>query len=89
VHNVVLDTNIVISSIINIGFSNKILYQLIAPRKITLQMKNQKKLREKIFKGVQLAIEKLIALSAKNDDSLVFYQDGKIMKIKARELKQG
>lgn len=51
-------------------------------------MKNRKKLREKIFKGVQLAIEKLIALSAKNDDSLVFYQDGKIIKIKARKLKQ-
>ncbi|MBW8050367.1 MAG: putative toxin-antitoxin system toxin component, PIN family [Cytophagales bacterium] len=37
-HNVVLDTNVVISSIINVGYSNKVLYQLIAPRKITLHI---------------------------------------------------
>ena len=36
--NVVLDTNVVISSIINVGYPNKILYQLIAPRKITLHI---------------------------------------------------
>lgn len=51
-------------------------------------MKNRKELREKILKGITIAIEKLIALSQKNDDSLVLYRDGKIICVKARELKQ-
>lgn len=37
-HKVVLDTNVVVSSIINIGFPNKILHQLIATEKITLHI---------------------------------------------------
>ena len=52
-------------------------------------MKNRKKLSEKIFKGVQLAIKKMIALSAKNDDFLVLYQNNKIVRIRARDLKHG
>ena len=37
-HRLVIDTNIVVSSIINVGFPNKILYQLIAPGRITLHI---------------------------------------------------
>ena len=50
-------------------------------------MKDRKELREKILKGIQLAIEKLITVSIKNDEDLVIYKDGRIMKIKARDLK--
>lgn len=51
-------------------------------------MRDRNVLREKILKGVKLAIKKLIAVSQQNDDYLVFYQNGKIVKIKARKLKQ-
>jgi hypothetical protein len=45
-------------------------------------------LREKSMKGVHLAIEKLIAASLKNDDYLVYSENGKIVRVKARELKK-
>lgn len=50
-------------------------------------MKNEKQIREKILKGIKLAIKKLIASSKKNDDYLVLSQNGKIVKVKARDLK--
>ena len=51
-------------------------------------MKNRNDLREKIMKGIHLAIEKLIATSLKNDDYLVYSENGKIVRVKARELKK-
>ena len=45
-----------------------------------------KELREKIIKGIELAIERLIESSKEKDESLVVVQDGKVMKVKAREL---
>ena len=43
-------------------------------------------LREKILRGVQLAIEKLIKERQLTDDCLVIAENGKVMKIKAREI---
>lgn len=50
-------------------------------------MKNKKELREKIMKGISLAIAKLIETTRQNDGYLVFSENGKIIRIKARDLK--
>ena len=50
--------------------------------------KSDKILHEKIIKGAKLAVERLIEESKKNDDYLVFSENGKIVKVKARKLKQ-
>ena len=44
------------------------------------------RLREKILKGIQISFEKLVKEKAKNDDELVFSEDGKIVRIKAKEI---
>ncbi|MBN8584773.1 MAG: hypothetical protein J0M37_06715 [Ignavibacteria bacterium] len=50
--------------------------------------KNSKdSIREKFSKGSKLAIKKLIEERKKNDDYLVVSRNGKVVKIKARELK--
>lgn len=41
---------------------------------------------DKIIKGVELAYQRLIIAKAKEDGELVFSRDGKIVKIKARDL---
>ena len=43
-------------------------------------------LREKILKGISLAIEKLIQSKQKNNGELVFSKDGKIVFINANDL---
>jgi hypothetical protein len=50
--------------------------------------KRDKALESKIMKGAQLAVERLIEESKKNDDYLVFSEKGKIVKVKARRLKR-
>ena len=50
-------------------------------------MKNEKLLGEKIMKGVRLAVKKLIIVSQQNDDYLVISKNGKVIRIKARDLK--
>lgn len=50
-------------------------------------MKNRKALREKILKGIQIAIDNLISASKKNDGYIVVSENGKVIKIKARDLK--
>jgi len=42
---------------------------------------------EKITAGVKLSIERLIERTKKEDGELVVSRDGKVLKIKARELK--
>ena len=42
---------------------------------------------EKITQGVQLAIHRLIERTKKEDGELVFSKNGKIVRIKARDLK--
>ena len=43
---------------------------------------------DKITAGVRLAIQRLIERTAKEDGELVFSRGGKIVRVKARELKE-
>ena len=43
-------------------------------------------LREKILKGIQISFEKLVKETARNDEELVFEEDGKIVRIKAKNI---
>jgi hypothetical protein len=51
-------------------------------------MESNKTLHNKILKGARLAVEKLIKEAQKNDEYLVFSENGKIVKVKARKLKK-
>ena len=44
-------------------------------------------LRAKIISGVQLALKRLILSRQKEDGELIFSHDGKIVRVKARNLK--
>lgn len=44
-------------------------------------------LAQKITEGVQLAIKRLVERTQKEDGELVVYRDGKIVRVKARDLK--
>ena len=50
-------------------------------------MKNKKELREKIMKGITVAVERLIESIVKNDGYIVLSENGKVVRIKARNLK--
>lgn len=52
---------------------------------MTVQKKNE--LYEKILKGIQLAYNRLIESTKQTDGELVFSKNGKIIRVKARELK--
>jgi hypothetical protein len=43
-------------------------------------------LRNKIMKGIELAFKRLIQAKQKEDGELVFSRNGKIIKIKAKDL---
>ena len=43
-------------------------------------------LREKIQKGIQISFDKLVKEKAKNDEELVFSENGKIVRIKAKDI---
>jgi len=47
---------------------------------------NNSKIREKILKGIELAFQKLIKQKAQEDGELVYDNNGKIVRIKARSL---
>lgn len=47
---------------------------------------NVKDLREKILLGIELAYSRLLSSKQKDDAELVITRNGKIVKIKAREL---
>lgn len=51
-------------------------------KQITLQL-----LHRKISEGMELTFKKLIAYKAKNDGVLVFSDQGKIIKVKAKDIK--
>jgi hypothetical protein len=51
-------------------------------------MENKLELRNKIIIGIRMALEKLIASSAKNDEYLVISKDGKIVRVLAKDLQQ-
>ena len=46
-----------------------------------------KPIREKITKGIELAVQRLIERTKKEDGELVIYKEGKVVRIKARDLK--
>jgi len=43
-------------------------------------------LTEKILKGIQISFEKLVKEKAKNDEDLIFEENGKIIRKKAKEI---
>lgn len=49
--------------------------------------KEIKELREKILQGITLAFRKLVEQKAKDDKDLVFSEGGKIVRIKAKDIK--
>lgn len=44
-------------------------------------------LRNKIKKGLEISYQRLVEKTKKEDGSLVFSKDGKIIRVKARDLK--
>jgi hypothetical protein len=50
-------------------------------------MNTPDKLTEKITEGVKLAIKRLIEQTKKEDGELVFSKNGKVVKVRARDLK--
>ena len=44
-------------------------------------------LRDKLIAGTKLAFERLVEKAKKEDDYLVFSENGKVIKVKARSLK--
>jgi hypothetical protein len=48
-------------------------------------MKN-KELRDKIISGLELSFKRLVVSKSKEDKELVFLKDGKIIKVKAKDL---
>lgn len=50
---------------------------------------NTSEIRERILKGMDLAVEKLIRKKQNEDGELVFSRDGKVFIVKARELTIG
>jgi len=50
------------------------------------EMPKFKDIRDKMFKGLTIAFEKLVAERAKEDGYLVLYQDGKITHVPAKDL---
>ncbi len=50
---------------------------------------DNKALREKIRKGLDLTFKKLLKEKREADDVFVFSKDGKIIEIKARDFKEG
>ena len=45
-----------------------------------------KEIRQKIIKGIDLAYDRLLTAKQKDDSELVFTRNGKIVKVKARDL---
>jgi hypothetical protein len=43
-------------------------------------------LREKILKGIEISFEKLVKEKAKNDEELIFDEDGQIIRVKAKDI---
>ena len=43
-------------------------------------------LREKILKGLQISFEKLVREKSKDDEELVFSENGQIIRVKAKDI---
>jgi len=51
-----------------------------------MNQEDVKVMRDKIIKGIDLACERLLIEKQKDDSELVFSRNGKIVKVKARDL---
>jgi len=51
-----------------------------------MEKNKTEELRARILKGIELAIQRLIIKKSKDDGELVFSKEGKIIRIKAKEL---
>ena len=51
-----------------------------------MENKNTKSLSDRVSEGLDRAFEKLVIEKAKEDGELIFCEDGKIIKVKAKEL---
>ncbi|MFH1195494.1 MAG: hypothetical protein V1720_07255 [bacterium] len=49
-------------------------------------MKNKIELRDRIFRGIKAAVDKLITARAKEDDFLIVSKDGKIVRVPAKKI---
>jgi hypothetical protein len=49
--------------------------------------KRTNELRDKIVTGVNLAVKRLIEKKSKSDGELVYSHEGKVIKVKAKDLK--
>lgn len=47
----------------------------------------QKRLRDKIMKGLKLSFERLVHEKKQKNEDLIFSRNGKIIKIKAKDIK--
>jgi hypothetical protein len=54
---------------------------------IELNLMSNQELQDKFIQGVNLAIQKLIDKSIKEDAELVISKGGKVVRVKARDLK--
>ena len=52
-----------------------------------MTIEERDKIFDKVTEGVKLAIERLIEKTKKEDGELVISRDGKIVKVKAKELR--
>jgi hypothetical protein len=53
-----------------------------------MNKENIKELREKILKGLELSFSRLLIAKQKNDEEFVFSSEGKIIKVKARDIEK-
>jgi|GEM_PF-1884560 hypothetical protein len=51
-------------------------------------MKNRIELREKIYRGIKLSIERLINSRSEKNETMVISKKGEIVRIPAKELKR-
>lgn len=49
---------------------------------------SNKELREKIISGLELSFKKLVRSKSKEGKELIFSKDGKIVKVKAKDLEK-
>lgn len=56
--------------------------------KKVVEISDYKEIRDKIFKGLDLTYKRLLIEKQKNNEDLVISRNGKIIRVKARDLAQ-
>ena len=65
-----------------------IIFEKMAMTRKTMTKEEARELRTKIEQGINLAHKRLVIAKQKDDGELVYSKNGKIVKIKARDLKK-